>query len=567
MPRTDSAAHPIGEVHGADPRPLLQQSSESELASSGAAGASRPASPALILTGPEPQPQQAGSIRSAGYSQAAPNGSLGTSSVLHPNVLGDSDSSLSVLPVEFDKPDKLLVLFFILLSTALLIASLVPGWESAQADECTAHPSCTYEEGLAVSHGGGTQPLAAAWVDGRESCCGSCAQHAGCGMATFMNNSATHGATVPNCFLYENVTTTQKVAADGTSLCSLPDHGAVSAVVLGSLETLLGGSAMLTRFGGLIFASMASKMLGSVGYGGAGLVSSILAPRKAGTAAARWAAGEAAAGGHTVGVPVAASWDAIAARSEWPPSTWMEARVGLGLSTRQAIWSSGTRILLWHWAQPLSYFVVFGAYYCSLPVTPGYEDGYNSLQGFGTFVAVREAMYVATTLLALWFNPAYLLLELESVWSLAEEAAINWGALKLWVLYLFAPHHYVTMCLLRGRDESGTGWLYLVGIVQGFADLCSVFCLNSLAEMPSPPASLAIGYGLTCAGLVVGADGWALRFWLAARRGVNPFSGTEVDGPCGRVGLFLTGVPLAGGLGCVACCSPLIILVVYISGN
>ena len=446
------------------------------------------------------------------------------------------------------------MLFFVLLSTALLIASLVPGWESAQADECTAHPSCAYEEGLAVSHGGGTQPLAATWVDGRESCCGSCAQHAGCGMATFMNTSATHGAIVPNCFLYENVTTTQKVAVDGTSLCSLPDHGAVSTVVLGSLETLLGGSAMLTRFGGLILGSMVSKMLGSVGYGGAGLASSILAPRKAGTAAARWAAGEAAEGGHTVGVPVAASWDAIAARSEWPPSTWTEARVGLGLSTRQAIWSSGTRILLWHWAQPLSYFVVFGAYYCSLPADPTEnEGGDNLLQEIGTFVAVREAMYVATTLLALWLNPAYLLLELESVWSLAEEMAINWGALKLWVLYLFAPHHYVTMCLLRGREKSSTSWIYLVRIVQGFADLCSVLCMSELMDMPSPPTSLAIGYGLTVAGLVVGAGGLALRFWLAAWRGVNPFSGTEVDGPCGRVGLILIATPLAGSLGCVAC--------------
>ena len=87
-----------------------------------------------------------------------------------------------------------------------------------------------------------------------------------------------------------------------------------------------------------------------------------------------------------------AGWNAIAEVSNRAPSTWTEAREALGLSVRQAVWSCGSKLLLWHWAQPLSYFALLGIYYCTLP---------DDKLFFGQLVAVREAVYVLSTLLAL----------------------------------------------------------------------------------------------------------------------------------------------------------------------
>lgn len=64
----------------------------------------------------------------------------------------------------------------------------------------------------------------------------------------------------------------------------------------------------------------------------------------------------------------------------------------------------------------------------------------------GLVVAVREAVYLTNTGLALWVNPAFLLLELGDL------SFKNSEAVKQWSLYVLAPHHYVTLCLLRWAD-------------------------------------------------------------------------------------------------------------------
>ena len=211
------------------------------------------------------------------------------------------------------------------------------------------------------------------------------------------------------------------------------------------------------------------------------------------------------------------------------------------------VWSSGTKLLLWHWSQPLSYFAVFGAYFCSLPLPVHDQLNQRSL---GTFVAVREAAYVLSTLLALWVNPAYLLMELGSVIKEEEpEEAAGGGrcprwvrsvdpeALKQRVLYFLAPHHYVTLCLMRwaestarpGGGKSGALWsLFLViGIAQLSADWASALALATLLSKPEPPSALAIGYWLTTAGLVVGAGGLAHLVPGQAWTGRNP-NGVEL---------------------------------------
>lgn len=448
--------------------------------------------------------------------------------------------------------DKLLVAFFALVGAAGLGLSLWPGWDAAHAEECTANRTCTYAEGQAFGHG--ADAVAASWVsDGREGCCTACTKHVDCAAAIFLDANAT--GPMVNCIMYPKATL-ETVSLDGASLCSLPSDGdGATSAARGSLETLLGASAVLTRFGGFAFAFLLGKLLELVGYGGAGTVNTILSPRKAAAAAARAAAGQAEAEGQQA--QGAAGWDAIAARKKEPPSTWTDARVALGLSVRQAVWSCGAKMLLWHWTQPLSYLAVFGVYYCSLDDdqrTPGTN---MTSRDSGTWVALREALYLVSTLLALWLNPAYLLLELDGVLRPAAEGRgegrcgwwrrVDGAALKKWVLYLLGPHHYVTMCLYRWVEGAGlinsrpVFWILCLfaGCFQLVADLASAIALLMLLSQPSPPAALAIGYWLTTAGLVAGAGGLVLFFATLAWTGVDD-RGNAI--PCGLAGRVILGV-------------------------
>ena len=479
--------------------------------------------------------------------------------------------------------DKLLVAFFALVGAAGLGLSLWPGWDVAHAEECTARRTCTYTEGQAFGHA--TDPVAASWVnDGREGCCTACTKHVDCAAAIFLDAKAT--GPMVNCIMYPKATP-ETVSLDGASLCSLPSDGdGATSVARGSLETLLGASAVLTRFGGFAFAFLLGKLLELVGYGGAGTVNTILSPRKAAAAAARAAAGAAEAEGQQA-AGAAAGWDAIAAQKKSsffpsePPSTWTDARVALGLSVRQAVWSCGGKMLLWHWTQPLSYLAVFGVYYCSLD-----DDGYfaDVQRICGMFVAVREALYLVSTLLALWLNPAYLLLELDGV---LRPAAEGWGegrcgwwrrvdgaALKQWVFYLLAPHHYVTFCLFRGVLGVGNSCckfpVAIALIVQHMADLCSAMALVVLLSQPSPPVALAIGYWLTTASMVAFVGGFALDLATEAWTGVGDMVGDNGDAApstspcwlravcrvcCGAAGVLVGSMSVAGA--CVLALAPL----------
>ena len=264
-------------------------------------------------------------------------------------------------------------------------------------------------------------------------------------------------------------------------------------------------------------------------------------------------------------VPAAARWEAIVA-GDGAPSAWTAARKVLSLSVRQAVWSSGTKLLLWHWSQPLSNFAVFGVYFCALPVDDGQRE-------FGTNVAAREVAYMVTTQLALWLNPAYLLMELGSVWKEDLEAAeaagggcgrcarwlrsVDSQALQQRAVYLLAPHHYITACLMRraestprrGGGEMGALWklFSVVGCLKFFGDLFSAFALVRILQQPEPPAAPAIGCWLTTAGLVAGATGGALMALGVARTGRE--LGWDEWAVFGLFGLVL-GVPFCSACPC-----------------
>jgi hypothetical protein len=61
----------------------------------------------------------------------------------------------------------------------------------------------------------------------------------------------------------------------------------------------------------------------------------------------------------------AAGWDALA-NNATPQASWAAARRALGLSRRQAVAFATTRLLLWHWSQPLAYLFIFRVCFCVL---------------------------------------------------------------------------------------------------------------------------------------------------------------------------------------------------------
>ena len=66
---------------------------------------------------------------------------------------------------------------------------------------------------------------------------------------------------------------------------------------------------------------------------------------------------------------LAAGWGALAS-DRTPPAAWAAARRALGLSRRQAVAVAATKLLLWHWSQPVAYLWVFlGLYFCELDDT------------------------------------------------------------------------------------------------------------------------------------------------------------------------------------------------------
>ena len=138
----------------------------------------------------------------------------------------------------------------------------------------------------------------------------------------------------------------------------------------------------------------------------------------------------------------AAGWAAITDDAT-AQSTWHEARDSLGLTAQQAVGVSVTKLLLWHWSQPVAFLLVYWIYFCQL----------TELQrAFGLLVATREVLYIATTLAGVLVCPVYLLLDVATVWAEADSRLL--GCWRL-AVYIMAPHNYVALCLAARFSERG----------------------------------------------------------------------------------------------------------------
>jgi hypothetical protein len=169
---------------------------------------------------------------------------------------------------------------------------------------------------------------------------------------------------------------------------------------------------------------------------------------------------------------------------------------------------AAARLLLWHWLQPGLYFVVLGCYWVELDAAQ---------RGFGAAVAVREALYIAATLLGLCANPAFLLVDVgASVRDTGRSGAK--GGWPFLALYALAPEKYVLMAalghgglVLDGMEvddlefgyicrHGGCAAISIAGVV-GLLDLAAVGGLAAGLAAHNLPPALAVGYGATALGL------------------------------------------------------------------
>jgi WD40 repeat protein len=147
-------------------------------------------------------------------------------------------------------------------------------------------------------------------------------------------------------------------------------------------------------------------------------------------------------GGKSDGTATAAGWLAIVGTSikmknaqRGTYTTWHAARVDRMLNIHQATSSSIAKLFLWHWCQPVAFMLVFCINFCELSPQNQY---------FGAVVAAREVMYMLGTILAAGTCPAFLLLDLFTVYAEAENIAEKWTRI---LAYTLTPHNYVMLCL------------------------------------------------------------------------------------------------------------------------
>ncbi len=195
----------------------------------------------------------------------------------------------------------------------------------------------------------------------------------------------------------------------------------------------------------------------------------------------------------TLGSERAAGWLAIVGdelhSASQPQSTWAEARSARRMNSRQAVLTSIAKLVLWHWTQPLAYLWVLGIYRCTID-----EEWYQYL---AALVAARELVYLATTVLAIWFCPVFLLLDPVTSWREAEPGL---RALRV-ACYVLTPHNYVALCLANKFRSYRVGFLMLAS-VQVLADFSSCFTLVLALVNQHHVTALVIGYSITATSFI-----------------------------------------------------------------
>eukprot|EP01046_Picozoa_sp_COSAG06_P025072 COSAG06_NODE_2085_length_7634_cov_6.358593_3_plen_618_part_00 len=184
-------------------------------------------------------------------------------------------------------------------------------------------------------------------------------------------------------------------------------------------------------------------------------------------------------------------------------STWSYAMQRNGDSKCSALVTGGARLLLWHLVQPPMYFLVLATYHSDI----------DHLQlGLGVAVACREAGYLVTTLACVYYNPAFLLVDVATT---VRQQSHPIEKLIPVLMYVLAPEKFVAFSLFgRGGAatlDSSNDLIAFLTVIYGFVstalDMCGVAALVAGLASGKLPLALGIGYAVTALGgtLLAGA--------------------------------------------------------------
>ena len=208
--------------------------------------------------------------------------------------------------------------------------------------------------------------------------------------------------------------------------------------------------------------------------------------------------------------------------------TWNNAQIVQGLNRNAALLVSFTRLVFWHWMQPMMYFWALYA---------GWGHIGDEEKMFARGVALREGIYLLLTLVALCVNPSYLLVDLRSSWRETRTAHPN--AKSDVITYVFAPERYVAGAIAKG---SSNGFVVIcLGMLPIF-DLFSILalmCSISHGKDDGIYVPLLVGYSVTACGHT-----YVIILWCA--RNLCGFCGGNDERNYDRLTYSQT-------LGCVSC--------------
>lgn len=139
------------------------------------------------------------------------------------------------------------------------------------------------------------------------------------------------------------------------------------------------------------------------------------------------------------------------------------------------------RLVFWHWMQPVIYFIVLGNYW---EIISPWQ------QRFGALVAVREVLYLLSTVVALCANPFYLQVDLV--------VTLKYDGLIMFLLYLMAPEVFVWTAL-AGPGGFDLPWKVYFGghALYVFLEISAVVALLVGWAAGNLVWPLAIGYAVT----------------------------------------------------------------------
>ena len=144
------------------------------------------------------------------------------------------------------------------------------------------------------------------------------------------------------------------------------------------------------------------------------------------------------------------------------------------------------KLLLWHWLQPAAYFVALAVYWDSLSTLQHWLAG---------IVAVREAIYLGATVVALFAKPAYLLVDMRATWADTGPRA-GWTAV---LIYVLSPEKYALMAIFG--TEGGRGFNASLVIILFDLAGATAFVTAIKQEEPFPPP-LLVGYFVAALAMV-----------------------------------------------------------------